>query len=104
MQQRVKAKDAKRARYFQNVCKGKIVEIEMPDRAPESGVNNGNRLVRIFCEDRKTIWLCSEDANWAVAYLRDQLMHKGLAPYAGDDIVPEVPQEEDRSTEEPNEG
>ena len=104
MQQKVRVQDAKRNRYFKNHCKDKILEITMPERAPESGVNSGNRTVRIFCDDRKTLWLFSEDANWAVAYLCDQLKHKGLAPDAGDDIVPEVPQEEDSSTEEPNEG
>ena len=104
MQQRVKAKDAKRARYFQNASKGKIVEIEMPARAPESGEDTGTRIVRVLCEDRKTIWLCSEDVSWAVVYLRDQLMHKGLTPVRSADIVPEVPQVEDRSIEEPNEG
>ena len=104
LQQRVRVRDAKRARYFTNHCKDKILELTMPERAPESGVNGGNRIVRIFCEDRKTVWLCSEDADWAVTYLRDQLMHKGGAPVPSDDLGPKFLPLGDGSLDVPKEG
>ena len=60
----------------------------MPERAPETGIDEGNRKVRIYCESRRVIWLCVEDMDWALKYLRDQLQNKGVARVAPDDIGP----------------
>ena len=61
----------------------------MPERAPETGVDEGERRVRLYCESRKTIWLCTEDATWALQYLRDQLTVKGVKRVAPNDIGPQ---------------
>ena len=78
-----------RNRYFQNHCKGKTLEVEMREFAPEAYPRDQTkRTVRLFCEDRKTLWLCVEDAEWAVKYLRDQLDAKGVAHVPDDDTGP----------------
>ena len=51
--QKVETKHAnRRARYFRNHCKGKVIEVSMPERARETGVDEGTRMVRIYCENR----------------------------------------------------
>ena len=49
------------------------------------------RTIRIYCEDRRNVWLCSEDAEWAMRYLRDQLECKGIRIVSDDDTGPGVP-------------
>ena len=66
----------------------------MPERAPETGINEGDRIVRLYCEDRKKLWLCTRDAHWALVYLRDQIITKGVRQVAPDDPGPGVPPEE----------
>ena len=67
----------------------------MPERAPESGVDEGYRTVRLFCETRVKIWLCTKDAQWALNYLREQIETKGVKRVAPDDrgpgALPEAP-------------
>ena len=77
-----------RQRYSMNKCKNTVIEVEMPERAPESGVDAGVRRVKLLCSDRGSIWLCTEDAQWAVTYLRDQVEAKEVAHVAGDDRGP----------------
>ena len=75
---RVSAKlSNRRQRFFRNNCKNKIIEVSMSQRAPETGIEAGHRMVRLYCENRKRIWLCTKDADWALVYLRDQLTTKG---------------------------
>ena len=78
----------KRNRYFNSNCKNKVLEITMPERARESGFDEGERVVRLYCECRSKIWLCSEDADWALKYLRDQLDTKGVCRVHADDRGP----------------
>ena len=54
----------------------------MPERARETGTDKGERSVRLFCENRKSLWLCTEDADWALVYLKDQLITKGVRQVA----------------------
>ena len=87
--QKVETKYAnRRARYFRNHCKNKILEVSMPERARETGVDEGTRMVRIYCENRVKLWLCTEDADWALKYLRDQLKLKGVKRVAPGDSGP----------------
>ena len=78
----------RRSRYVRNCSKNKIIEVMMPQKAPETGINEGERVVRMYCESRKTIWLCTEDASWALQYLRDQLHVKGVRRVPAGDIGP----------------
>ena len=54
----------------------KIIEVWMPERAPETGIDEGTRKVRIYWDGWRRLWLCVEDMDWALQYLRDQLQHK----------------------------
>ena len=74
----VKKVAARRTRWFTNNCKNKVLEVTMPERAPQTGIDEGTRKARLYCEDRKTVWLCTKDADWALKYLRDQLQCKGV--------------------------
>jgi len=54
------------------------------------GLCRGRDKASLGCEgvvDRKRnqLWLCSEDEDWAMKYLRDQLNLKGVAAVASDD-------------------
>ena len=62
----VSAHAHRRSRYVRNSSKNKIIEVSMPQRAPETGLDEGDRIVRIYCDNRKTIWLCVDDADWAL--------------------------------------
>ena len=81
-----------RNRYFRNHCRGKVLEIQMPAKAPEKHPKCTTTIpVRLYCEDRKTVWLCTEDAEWAMEYLRDQLEANGDCAVANDNCGPGVP-------------
>ena len=87
-----RAQRAKRSRYFRNHCKGKVLEIQMPEKAPDKQHNCTTTIpVRLYCEDRKTVWLCTTEAQWAMEYLRDQLEAKGDCAVANDDCGPGGP-------------
>ena len=59
-------------------CKGKVLQIEMPAIAPEKDPTcTEKRMVSLFCEDRKTLWLAEEDTEWAMTYIQDQLKCNG---------------------------
>ena len=78
------ARGEKRTRYLTNHCKGIVLDIEMPATAPEKDSTCTNkRIVRIFCEDRKTIWLASNDAGWTMKYIQHQLGSTGVLVVAG---------------------
>ena len=74
----------------------------MPERARETGVDEGARMVRLYCENRVKLWLCSEDADWALKYLRDQLKTKGAHRVAPGDRGPGARPEEPGPAGPPN--
>ena len=87
-----RAQRANRSRYFRNHCKGNVLEIQMPEKAPDKHHNCTTTIpVRLYCEDRKTVWLCTTEAQWAMEYLRDQLEAKGDCAVANDDCGPGGP-------------
>ena len=80
----VRGRGEKRTRYLTNHCKGIVLDIEMPATAPEKDSTCTNkRIVRIFCEDPKTIWLASNDAGWTMKYIQHQLGSTGVLVVAG---------------------
>ena len=60
----------------------------MPERAPETGIDAGTRNVRLLCETRQKLWLCFEDADWALRFLRDQLDRSGFERFPADEVGP----------------
>ena len=87
--QRVKSHQAlRRNRYYLNNCKNRVLEVSMPERARETGIDEGDRMVRLYCEDRRKIWLCTKDADWALLYLHDQLAFQGVRRVAPGDRGP----------------
>ena len=60
----------------------------MPERARETGIDEGVRNVRLFCESRQKLWLCTTDADWALKYLSEQLLYRGVRRVAPDDVGP----------------
>ena len=84
----VKKEATRRTRWFSNHCKNRVIEVAMPERAPQTGIDEGTRMVRLYCENRLTIWLCTKDADWALAYLRDQMQCKGVGHVSPDDPGP----------------
>ena len=92
-------KGALGARYWWHYSRhdgyNKIIEIVMPHRAPESGVDEGVRRVRLlFSYRRRTTWLCTGDAQWAVSYLREQVdayeVARGVCSHIGHATKPAV--------------
>ena len=77
-----------RGNYVKNNVRGKIIAVEMPERAPETGIAAGTRQVRLLCETRLKLWLCSEDADWALTFLRDQLDRSGFERFPADEVGP----------------
>ena len=87
-----RAERESRNRYFRNHCKGKVLKIQMPEKAPEKHPTCTTTIpVRLYCENRRTVWLCTEEAQWAMEYLRDQLEAKGVRAVADDDCGPGGP-------------
>ena len=64
--------------YHTSRCKGKVLQIGMPAIAPEKDPTcTEKRMVSLFCEDRKTLWLAAEDAEWAIKYIQGQFECNG---------------------------
>ena len=62
--------------WFTNNCKNRVIEVAMPERAPETGIDEGDRKVQLYCESRIKLWISVKDADWAVRYLADQMATK----------------------------
>ena len=84
----VRGEMLRRNRDFRNNCKNMVIEVSMPERAPKTGISEGERIVQLYCENRMQIWLCTKDADWALEYLRDQIRTKGVKRVAPDDRGP----------------
>ena len=68
-----------RKRYYTNHCKGRVIKIAMSATAPKKDPHPpAKRIVSIFCEDRKQLWLNADDADWAMRYIQDQLQHSDV--------------------------
>ena len=75
----------KRMRYYTNHARGTVHTVRMPARCPEEDPGCTDvREVRLYVQDRKTIWLHIDDVEWAVKYLFAQSELKGV-PEVDDD-------------------
>ena len=68
-----------RARYYSNMAKHNIVTVNVPRDPPEIAPNcTQMRPIKLFIQDRKTLWLHVDDVAWAVEYLFAQVRFKGV--------------------------
>ena len=57
----------------------------MPARCPEvTDAAQGQRKIKLYVVDRRQIWHCIDDVEWAVRYLYTQNLLKGV-PLVSDD-------------------
>ena len=74
-----KANGGIRARYYRNRAKNCIVTVNMPSRCPEIDPNcKQMRPVKLFIENRLTVWLSLDDVPWAIKYFFQQNQLKGV--------------------------
>ena len=72
-----------------NKARKTCILVDLPDRCPE--VDPGGLLTRaitLYVVDRVQIWLSLNDVAWAVQYMHDQNMLKGVAAVAEEDTGP----------------
>ena len=72
---------AARVRYApkSNHAKQKVLEVEVPENCPEVDPRGlETRTVSLFIIDRKQVWLCADDIDWAVRYLYAQNFLRGV--------------------------
>ena len=69
-----RGKGRTRIRYYTNHCKGKVIHIEMSATAPQIDPTcTEKRIVCIYCEDRRQLWIDANDADWAMKYVQSEL-------------------------------
>ena len=86
---KTRGRGEKRARYYKNHAKHKLLDIDFPRHPPEL-VKDGKdkRSVRIYIIDRKQVWLQIDDVPWAMKYLYVQNLLKGVPLVAPDSEGP----------------
>ena len=69
----------KRARYYKNHNKGKVVTVSLPERCAEEEPNCVDvRNIKLYIEDRKQLWVAMGDVAWVVQILYVQNLLKGV--------------------------
>ena len=69
-----RGKGRNRMRYYTNHCKGRVIQIEMPATAPPKDPTcTEKRMVCIYVEDRRQLWIDANDAEWAMKYVQHEL-------------------------------
>ena len=72
-------------RYILVTHGGGASMVRVPEYCPEEAPDcKQMRKITMLVEDRKTIWLCTEDMEWAVRYLWVQNMLKGVPLVSAD--------------------
>ena len=76
---KTRGRGTKRVRYYHNRAKDRIFVTNMPKHCPEKAPDCKERCkITMYVEDRKTIWLCIDDVEWAIRYLYVQHILKGV--------------------------
>ena len=76
-------------RPYRNPHKGDVVEFEVPKRCPEEDPDcTEKERIRLYTQDKRSIWLHAENLQWAVSYLQCQRWLKGGPMVAGSDPGP----------------
>ena len=79
----------KRARYYKNHAKGRILDIDFPKYPPEIVADcREKRSIQLLIATRQQVWLRLEDVPWAVKYLYIQGVLKGVPLVAADSRGP----------------
>merc|ERR1712187_227081 len=67
---KTKSQEKKRKYYYMNHARNTTISVAMPARCPEEDPGSTQvRSIRLYIENRKTIWLHIDDVEWAVRYL-----------------------------------
>ena len=75
---RLKRHDGKRVRYTSGRTRV-IVEIPFPNDPPQVRKDDDEgRMIKLYIEDRKKIWLHVNDLSWAVRWIYAQIQLKGV--------------------------
>ena len=78
-----------RARYYHNKARNHIIQVRMPKIAPELAPDSTETVqIKLHIEDRKTVWLHSDNIPWAVEYLFVQNELKGVPVVDANDPGP----------------
>ena len=67
-----------RMRYYRNLALGKVVHVNMPVSETSPEVHQ----IRVYCANRKTIWIHKADVEWVVRMLARQLSHSNQSVVA----------------------
>ena len=75
---KTKGQGLNRMRYYRNLAIGKVVHVNMrvSETSPEV------HQIRVYCADRKTIWIHKDDVEWVVKMLARQLSHSNQSVVA----------------------
>ena len=68
---KTKGQGMSRMRYYRNLALGKVVHVNMPVSETSPEVHQ----IRVYCANRKTIWIHKADVEWVVRMLASQLNH-----------------------------
>ena len=75
---KTKGQGLNRMRYYRNLAIGKVVHVNMrvSETSPEV------HQIRVYCANRKTIWIHKADVEWVVRMLARQLSHSNQSVVA----------------------
>ena len=75
---KTKGQGMSRMRYYRNLALGKVVHVNMPVSETSPEVHQ----IRVYCANRKTIWIHKADVEWVVRMLARQLSHSNQSVVA----------------------
>ena len=75
---KTKGQGMSRVRYYRNLALGRIVHVNMPVSETSPEVHQ----IRVYCADRKTIWIHRDDVEWVVRMIARQLSHSNQSAVA----------------------
>ena len=84
---KIKGRGEKRVRLYHRTKT--VVTLDMPAHCPEvDPTGTERRMIKVYVEDRKQIWIALEDVEWAVRYLYIQNLLKGVSLIPDDSTGP----------------
>ena len=81
---------AKRARFYKNHAKNRMLTVAAPAISPEEDPQSTQtREITLYVVGRKQVWLHLDDVDWAVRYLFMQYSLKGVPVVPADSMGPQ---------------